>query len=215
MGLFFLLLLIPYILFLLLGHLSSRLAGKSLLSRRHHLRLLTFSEAYTGTLKDYRKPWIGLLVLAKIVLLALYATNYKNEAAINLVCTGVVTVFLLLGMTSLRGLYVKWYLDVLEAAMLFNLWCFSVSTLYTMTTPGAQTIIVSISVGMTLLVFLLIVAVLLYKQLPQRYKIIKNFRRLANKYQQIESVCPQKPDENLAYGRRMTFTFSTDRSLVQ
>ena len=215
MGLFFLLLLIPYILFLLLGHLSSRLAGTSLLSRHHRLRLLTFSEAYTGTLKDYRKPWIGLLVLARIVLLALYATNYKNEAAINLVCTGVVTVFLLLGMILLRGLYVKWYLDVLEAAMLFNLWCFSVSTLYTMTTPGAQTIIVSISVGMTLLVFLLIVAVLLYNQLPQRYKIFKNFRRSANKYQQIESVCPQKPDENLVYGKRMTFTFSTDRSLVQ
>ena len=214
-GLFFLLLLIPYILFLLLGHLFSRLAGTSLLSRRHRLRLLTFSEAYTGTLKDHRKPWIGLLVLARIVLLALYATNYKNEAAINLVCTGVVTVFLLLGMILLRGLYVKWYLDVLEAAMLFNLWCFSVSTLYTMTTPGAQTIIVSISVGMTLLVFLLIVAVLLYKQLPQRYKIFKNFRRSANKYQQIEYVCPQRPDENLVYGKRMTFTFSTDRSLVQ
>ena len=44
-GLFFLLLLIPYIPFLLLGHLSSRLAGTSLLSRRHRLRLLTFSEA--------------------------------------------------------------------------------------------------------------------------------------------------------------------------
>ena len=166
-------------------------------------------------MKDYRKPWIGLLVLARIVLLALYATNYKNEAAINLVCTGVVTVFLLLGMVLLHGLYVKWYLDVLEVTMLFNLWCFSVSTLYTMDTPGAQTIIVSISVGMTLLVFLLIVAVLLYKQLPQRYKIFKKFRRSANKYQQIESVHHQRPDENLVYGKRLTFTFSTDRSLVQ
>ena len=207
-GLFFLLLLIPYILFLLLGHLSSRLAGTSLLSRRHRLRLLTFSEAYTGTLKDYRKPWIGLLVLARIVLLALYATNYKNEAAINLVCTGVVTVFLLLGMILLHGLYVKWYLDVLEAAMLFNLWCFSVSTLHTMNTSGAQTIIVSISVGMTLLVFLLIVAVLLYEQLPQRCKIFKNFRKSENEYRQIESVRYQRPDEDLGCDERLTYSFS-------
>ena len=212
-GLFFLLLLIPYILFLLLGHLSSRLAGNtrwgwwSCISR-NKLRLLTFSRAYTGTLKDYRKPWIGLLVLARIVLLALYATNYKNEAAINLVCTGVVTVFLLLGMTLLHGLYVKWYLNVLEAAMLFNLWCFSVSTLHTMNTLGAQTIIVSISVGMTLLVFLLIVAVLLYNQLPQKYKIFKNFRKSENEYRQIESVHRQRPDEDLGCDERLSYSFS-------
>ena len=212
-GLFFLLLLIPYILFLLFGHLSSRLAGNtkwgwwSCISR-NRLRLLTFSRAYTGMLKDYRKPWIGLLVVARIVLLAVYATNYKNEAAINLVCTGVVTVFLLLGMTLLHGLYVKWYLNVLEAAMLFNLWCFSVSTLYTMDTPGAQTIIVSISVGMTLLVFLLIVAVLLYKQLPQRCKIFKNFRKSENEYRQIESVRHQRPDEDLGCDERLSYSFS-------
>ena len=213
-GVSFLLLLIPYILFLLLGHLSSRLArgntrwGWWSCISRNSLRLLTFSRAYTGMLKDYRKLWIGLLVLARIVLLALYATNYKNEAAINLVCTGVVTVFLLLGMTLLRGLYVKWYLDVLEAAMLFNLWFFSVSTLYTMTTPGAQTIIVSISVGMTLLVFLLIVAVLLYNQLPQRYKSFKKFSRFENEYRQIESVHHQRPDEDLGCDERLTYSFS-------
>ena len=212
-GLFFLLLLIPYILFLLLGHLSSRLAGNTRWGwwscvSRNSLRLLTFSRAYTGMLKDYRKPWIGLLVLARILLLALYATNYKNEAAINLVCTGVVTVFLLLGMTLLHGLYVKWYLNVLEAAMLFNLWFFSVSTLHTINTPGAQTIIVSISVGMTLLIFLLIVAVLLYNQLPQKYKIFKNFRKSENEYRQIESVHCQRPDEDLGCDERLSYSFS-------
>ena len=65
---------------------------------------------------------------------------------------------------------------------------------------------------MTLLIFLLIVAVLLYKQLPQRYKIFKKLRKSANEYRQIESVCPQRPDEDLVYGKRMTFT---DRNLVQ
>jgi hypothetical protein len=169
-GVFFILLHIPYVLFLLLGHCLVGTTGRSCI-RRHRLRLLTFSEAYTGTFKPYRKPWIGLLVLVRIFLLAVYAFNYKNEVAINLVCTGAVTVFLLLGMIVLRGLYVRWYLDVLEAAMLFNLWCFSVSTLYTQDIPGDQNIIVSISVGMTPLVFLLIVTVLLYKQLPERYKI--------------------------------------------
>ena len=212
-GLFFLLLLIPYILFLLLGHLSSRLPGNTRWGwwsciLRNRLRLLTFSQAYTGMLKDYRKPWIGLLVLARIVLLALYATNYKNEAAINLVCTGVATLFLLLGMALLRGLYVKWYLDVLEVTMLFNLLCFSVSTLYTMDTPGAQTIIVSMSVGMTLLFFILILAILLYKKLPQRYKIFKNFRKSENEYRQIESVHRQRPDEDLGCDERLTYSFS-------
>ena len=219
-GVFFLLLHIPYVLFLLLGHC---LVGTTMRSciRRHRLRLLTFSEAYTGTFRPYRKPWIGLLVVVRIFLLAVYAFNYKNEVAINLVCTGAVTVFLLLGMIVLRGLYEKWYLDVLEAAMLFNLWCFSVSTLYTQDIPGAQNIIVSISVGMTLLIFLLIVTVLLYKQLPERYKVFRSLLQRVlrtmgwkknKEYREIESMS----DETSAFSsKRLSFSFTRPRELEQ
>ena len=201
-GIFFLLLLVPYVLFLLLGQLLTYTVGRCGGCRRYIIKLQTFFEAYGGAFKKRTKSWIGVLTVAKIVILAVFASNYQNRGTTNLLAVGVITVVLLLVMILLQGLYRQWYFDVLEALMIFNLWCYSLGTAYA-DDNRIQIALTSVSVGLTLIVFLVTVAVHLYLLLPNRY------RSCCRRWEEYTEPLFKSDSNNEGYDMSITLTRST------
>ena len=168
-GLFFLVLLLPYVLFLTFGEFNYiNICNRRKRWHRYSLKIQTFFEAYGGCFRPRRKFWVGALVIARVILLAVFATNYTNEPNINLLATALIALMLTLMMALLLGLYTHWYKDLIEALFIFNLGALSLATYYVQSNRD-QVALVSTSVGVTLFAFLGILAVHLYKLIPNKY----------------------------------------------
>ena len=80
-------------------------------------RLKPYYDAYSGPYRDRYRFWPGLLLLARLVLALVIPFSDDNT---NL--SFIITIVILLMVTAwnLRGVYNRWYLDMLESWFLFN-----------------------------------------------------------------------------------------------
>ena len=145
---------LPFTLYVLLGQWLQRYNHYWGLRWIGKLRPLL--DAYYGPLKDCRHYWVGILLLARAVVILPAAIPYTSNS-ISLLIIIFLGLALLFILASIGKVYRKYYLSILETSLIVNLIFFAVLSLYLDSTGGKQEIAVYISVGFSLILFLLII----------------------------------------------------------
>ena len=144
----FILLWLPYTVVLLFGQYIQKLNAFYIL-RRWKLGLIAFLDAYYSPFNAGHQYWIGILLLARCILLLVFAANPSNNPSVNLLATVTVATVLLtytanlphVQMAAVRSshgmqpswmgsVYQKWYLSILESSFIFILLIFASATFY-------------------------------------------------------------------------------------
>ena len=120
-------------------------------------------DAYYGPFKDKHHYWVGVLLVVRGVLFILFAAFFAVERSVNLLLIAVTSASLL-AYTSITGsLYKKLYVTILENALFLNLAILAAGTLYIRLVGGNQTALISTSVLIAFLQFLLVMACRIYE----------------------------------------------------
>ena len=116
-------------------------------------------DAYTGPYKDKHRYWIGLVLLLRAGLFLFFAiiTNVENTPTLSLLAITLTAIGLLILQGMVGGVYKLVYLNFLEYFFLANLIWFSSVTLYTALVGWSQVVAVYTSVGISFIVFMVIV----------------------------------------------------------
>ena len=88
-------------------------------------------DSYIGCYKDKHRYWTGLLLVARAVLILVYALNSLGDPAVNLLSTISVVSGLTVINLAIGGAYKRWILTLLEQSFLLNLCILSAATQYT------------------------------------------------------------------------------------
>ena len=107
-------------------------------------------DSYIGSYKDKHRYWTGLLLVARAVLILVYALTSLGDPAVNLLCTISVVTGLTVVNLAIGGAYKNWILTLLEQSFLLNLCILSAATQYTRQGGGNQTAVAYISVTVSL-----------------------------------------------------------------
>ena len=109
------------------------------LQRYSHLRCLSWVaklkpliDAYTAPhiIKDNCRYWEGLLLLFRLVLVVVYASNVHNKIDINLTAIISICVLLMTIAWCVGGVYKKLYLNVLNSSYIFNAIAITLAVIY-------------------------------------------------------------------------------------
>ena len=111
-------------------------------------RIRPLLEAFYGPLKDRHRYWIGLLLLARVVVILPAADPLASTGA-SMLTIIILCILLLLLTIGLGGPYKKNYLTLLESAVFANLALFAALSLYLASTNKSQDVAVYVSVGPT------------------------------------------------------------------
>ena len=169
---------LPFIVLLLFEQCFQRIGIYTV--RKWMLRLKPFFDAYFGPLRGNHRYWIGVLLVARGILLLVFGPlNSANDPSMNLLAVVTVVLVLLMYTSNLPygrmdmdggnhfkfwigSCYKKWYLSLLESSFQCNLAILSAITLAT----GKQAAVVYTLVGITFCQF---IGMVLY----QAYVIIR------------------------------------------
>ena len=160
------------------------------------IKLRPFFDAFTGPLKDKHRYWIGALLLTRCSLLLvfyLYTANGSGAAYFSIMFAALLILVFLAATTFV---YSNYYLAVLELSYILNLGILATGTLYVhyISKSGSQDALVTSSVGIAFLQFLVTVIYHAYVQLKEPLKKIKFVRLGAEdanepKHEEYEPLC--------------------------
>ena len=152
--------------------------------RKWMLRLKPFFDAYFGPLRGNHRYWVGVLLVARGILLLVFGPlNSANDPSVNLLAVNTVILLLLMytgylpyGRMDMGGgnhhsfwigsCYKKWYLSLFESSFLCNLAVLSAITL----AKGKQAAVVYTSVGITFCQFIAIIVYQIYIIIRRSWK---------------------------------------------
>ena len=178
-----LLLWLPYTLVLLFIQCLRRHSHRRLLKWVNTLKPLI--DCYLGPLKDKHHFWIGLGLLARLVLLLTSAATLTTAPYISVVAL-ILTTFAL-GLLVL-SVYKQWQLSVLEGCFLVNTAMFSSGALFIEAQGGSKDTLACISLGLAFTLFLVITAYHIFRRL--RLLIKKRRRNTNHGYEVIQDSAP-------------------------
>lgn len=173
---------LPFTLYILLGRWLQRYNHYWGLKWIGKLRPLL--DAYYGPLKDRRHYWVGILLLARVVVILPAAIPHTSSSAclLTIIYLGLALLFIL---ACIGKVYRKYYLSILETSLIVNLIFFATSSQYYYSVGGRNDIAVYISVGFSLIVFLVIVTFQLYSVIKEKV-IGRWYRPRRNDYDDIQ-----------------------------
>ena len=143
--------------------------------RKWMLRIKPFLDAYFGPFKGEQRYWVGVLLVARVVLLLVFGLNSTNDPSVNLLAVITVAVLLLIHfpcnthkIVNPNGAgkhirfwggsyYRKWYLSLLESSFILNLAMLATGSLYVLAAEGNQTVVIYTSVSITFCQFIVII----------------------------------------------------------
>lgn len=149
---------LPFMLTLLCIQNMGRVSNWPCFSWVH--RLKPFFDTYMGPLTDRARFWVGLLLLLRILIMAVYSVNYNNTDAHVMAFVVLVCLLLLLAASCLpKGVYKKQWLNVLEQFFIANLGFMFLGLLCSIyySSTIMKRCVVQVSIGLAFLAFLLIV----------------------------------------------------------
>ena len=156
--------------------------------RKWMLRLKPFFDAYFGPLRGNHRYWVGVLLVARGILLLVFGPlNSANDPSVNLLAVNTLIVLLLMytnnrphGSTDMDdgihfrfwigSCYKKWYLSLLESSFHCNLAVLAAATFYISLAGGKQAAVVYVSVGITFCQFIGIVVYQVYIIIRRSWK---------------------------------------------
>ena len=135
-------------------------------------------DSYAGPYKDKYRFWIGMLLVARTLLLILFTTNTEASIKFSSLVVLVVSVSLLLANTN--GAYKKLPCNFLESFFYLQLVVFAGSLLYVNNNHGNITAVADTSFGLSLVVFLAVLGYhsLRWKSFKTRYYRLKGYDNL-------------------------------------
>ena len=129
-----------------------------------HQKLCHFIEPYQAPYTAKHRYWTGLLLLARVLLHVVSALNVNGDPQVTLLAiTVTVSILLLIKGIFATKLYTKWPVDVLETIMYFNIITFAALSSYYHDTGKNQAAITSVSVTITLILFVSVIVFHVYK----------------------------------------------------
>ena len=197
---------LPFTVLLLFGQCFQRIETDRF--RKWMLRLKPFLDAYSGPMKDKHRYWIGILLLARVILLLVFSLNSTNDHSVNLLALSTVAVLLLMSANNLPSgnsyrsrrigsCYKKWYLSLLETSFFFNLVILAAATSYVSLSGGNQRIVAYTSVSIAFCQFIgmaLIRGYNIIKKLGQKWNQA-GFDSTGEQYSEREWSPPQGRDQ--------------------
>ncbi len=148
---------------IILPYTLAILLGQWLHSKSEHrmfvwvYKLKPLYDAYLGPFKSNLRWWPGLLLLARVLLLLVAAVNVLGDTSVNLIAMSLISSFLIALVWQKGGVYSKlWILSCLETFFLLNLAVLSSVALYNKNSGGNQSLAVSISIGSSMFVFVIL-----------------------------------------------------------
>lgn len=145
-------------------------------------------DSYAGPYKDRYRVWTGLLLVTRTLLIVLFSFNISNSPDFNLFVILMVSLILLLLTAISRGIYKKWAYDVLESFFYLQLGVFAGAVMYARHNRGRVCVVSDVSIGMTLVVFLVIVGYHGFSCVPSSFR--KVYHRYCKGYDDIEDEEP-------------------------
>ena len=167
---------LPYTLVLLFYQCLLRVNHKR--GCRWVFKLKPFFDANFGPLKDKHLYWVGVLLLARALLLLIFVASSDSSEG-TLVSITLASSFLILCDSFSGHVYKNWPLSLLENSFFVNLIILCVSTYYAKLTNSNQAPVIYTSISIALLEFIGIVCYHCYKQALILFEKIKN-RRMQN-----------------------------------
>ena len=197
--LFFILLFLPYNFLLIVGPWLQNVSGermndpkliafirKVLVGWYEDYRIKSFVDTYTVAYNPGHQYWTGVFLILRCILFLILATSaFRNSSAtLMAVTTSLLTVTSLTRVFTGR-IYKNWGVDILEGLFLLNLGILSVATSHNMMTSGNQQLVANLSGAISLILFLLIVAYHVFKQIlsTDLYGII--YMKLKRKFRPV------------------------------
>ena len=132
-------------------------------------RLKPVFDPYGGPYKDMYQFWTGLLLVVRVFLFLAIAFNSSGSPALTLLLTGIAAVSLLCTLVAFRGVYKSQILDILEASFLMNISVLVAATLYAQLINRNLAIPIRISMGISLITFIMILLYHIHKRVPVRF----------------------------------------------
>ena len=168
---------LPYTLALLFIGCIRRIATPRYRFLRWIVRLSPLFDAYTAPYKPRYQFWTGFLLLVRNILFLVFAINYSNDPALNLMAIVIASHFVFTLAWSLGGIYKNQPLNILESSFILNLGTVSVIVLYTGVSQSASAVGYT-STGVAFATFVGIILYHCYKQLSKT-KFWRGFRAAA------------------------------------
>ena len=166
MGILFLVFIfLPYTLLLLLGQWLQKFSHIKVLSWMNNLKLKAFLEAYYAPYMIKHRYWTGLLLVARLVLLPVFAINALGDNSENLLAISAASFSLLVWPLMIGNIYKNWKLRALNTSYILNLGIFAIATNYVQQAGGNQAVVTYISTGIAFITFLATVLGHLYFQI--------------------------------------------------
>ena len=176
--LFFILLFLPYNFLLVVGPWIQNISGervndpkfkalvrKVLIGWYEDYRIKSFVDTYTVAYNPGYQYWTGVFLMLRCILLLTFATSaFRNSSATLMAVTTSLLAVTTLTRVFTGRIYKNWYVDILEGLFLLNLGILSVATSHNMMTGSNQQLVANMSGGVSLILFLLIVAYHVVKQ---------------------------------------------------
>ena len=177
--LFFVLLFLPYNFLLVVGPWLQNVSGeranesklkasirKLLVGWFEDYRIKSFIDTYTVAYNPHHQYWTGMFLMLRCMLFLVFVTNtFRNSSATLMAVTTSLLVIIFLTRVFTGQIYKNWYVDMLEGLFLLNLGILSVATSHNMITGGNQQLVANLSGATSLILFLLIVAYHVVKQM--------------------------------------------------
>ena len=163
--LFLVFIFLPYTLLLLLGQWLQKFSHIKVLSWMNNLKLKAFLEAYYAPYMIKHRYWTGLLLVARLVLLPVFAINALGDNSENLLAISAASFSLLVWPLMIGNIYKNWKLRALNTSYILNLGIFAIATNYVQQAGGNQAVVTYISTGIAFITFLATVLGHLYFQI--------------------------------------------------
>ena len=158
----------------------------------HHLlrwvnKLTPLFDSYLGPLKHRHHYWIGLGLLARLVLLL---TSTVTLITMPIIASLVIILTAFILSLLVLNVYKQWQLSLLEGCFLFNMVMFCSGTLYIRADGGSEDSLACTSLGITFVLFLAIIGYHVWKRILS----LKGKRNICNGYEKIDNI--QTPPQN-------------------
>ena len=180
---FFILLFLPYNFLLVVGPWLQTISGervndsklkasvrKTLVGWCEDYRIKSFIDTYTVAYNPHHQYWTGMFLMLRCILFVVFAISaFRNSSATLMAVTTSLLAIVTLTRVFTGRIYKNWYVDILEGVFLLNLGILSVATSHNMMTGGNQQLVAHLSGGASLVLFILIVAYHVFKQMRGAY----------------------------------------------